>query len=75
MPDYKDDLVFMDPPLEVKNLYLAFSRNATNYDVKLRAFNRGLEIIKADGTLQQIYEKHGFQEILRYQEQAENIKQ
>lgn len=73
LPSYKDELVFMDPPLEVKNLYLAFSRNAPDYDAKLQAFNQGLDMIKADGTLQKIYEKHGFKEILKYQKQTESL--
>lgn len=59
-PWYIDELEFMEPPLEVKPLYIAFSKKAPGYKEKLKAFNTGLKEIKGDGTLKKIMQKHGF---------------
>lgn len=60
-PEYEAELEFMEPPLENKLLYIAFSKNAANYQEKLAAFNQGLEQIIADGTLVAIMARHGFE--------------
>lgn len=59
-PQYESELEFMEPPLEHKMLFIAFSRQAEGYEEKLAAFNAGLERIIADGTLNKIMERHGF---------------
>ncbi len=74
LPEMKDQLEFMPPPIEIKHLYLAFSLKVPNFSSKLEAFNKGLEIVKADGTLQHIYARHGFKEVLWYQRQLESTK-
>ncbi len=51
---------WMLPALEIKPMHLAISRNAKNGLKKVNDFNRGLDIIKNDGTLQSILKKHGF---------------
>lgn len=59
-PGYKDKLEFMEPAMELKPLYLAFSRKSKNNKKKLKAFNRGLSAIKANGTLKKIMGKYYF---------------
>jgi len=59
-PHYLDELEFMEPPLEIKPLYIAFSKKAKDYDSKLKAFNSGLKKLEKDGSLTKIMEKHGF---------------
>jgi len=59
-PHYLGELEFMEPPLENKPLYIAFSTKAKNYEQKQKAFNEGLKMIEQDGTLNKILEKHGF---------------
>ncbi len=60
MPDQKDALCFVYPPLEEKELFVAFSKKAPGHEAKLKAFNEGLQQIKDDGTLQAIMTKYGF---------------
>jgi polar amino acid transport system substrate-binding protein len=55
-----DELEFIEPPLEIKVLYIAFSKKAANYKQKLKDFNIGLEQIKEDGTMYRIISDHGF---------------
>ncbi len=59
-PEYKDTLEFMEPPMDNNQFYLAFSKNSPDHLEKLDAFNRGLKIIRDDGTYDKILEKHGF---------------
>ena len=59
-PNYIEKLEFMEPPLEVKPLYIAFSKKAKDYDVKLKAFNNGLKKLKEKGLIKKIMGKHGF---------------
>ena len=51
---------FMEPALESKNLYIAFSRKAPDYQSKIDAFNQGLRKIKKNGELDRILRKHNF---------------
>jgi len=44
----------------VKDLYLCISRKTADADQKLADFNKGLEQIKKDGTLEKIMKNHGF---------------
>ncbi len=59
-PQFKDKLEFMEPPLEKKDLYLAFSKKTADHMKKLKAYNAGLKQIKVDGTLAKIMKKYGF---------------
>jgi len=63
-PEYDAELEFMEPPLENKLLYIAFSKQAPDYQAKLSAFNHGLAQITADGTLIAIMKRHGFEKIV-----------
>jgi ABC-type amino acid transport substrate-binding protein len=59
-PHFLTELEFMEPPLEVKPLYIAFSKQAKDYQSKLKAFNDGLKKLREEGMLTKIMEKHGF---------------
>ncbi len=59
-PHFKDELEFMEPPMELKPLYLTFSRKAKEFEAKLKAFNDSLARMKKDGTLKRIMQKHNF---------------
>ncbi len=58
IPEGADTLEFMAPPLEARKLYLIFEKNKRN-EQKRNDFNRGLQMIMADGTVQKIMKKHG----------------
>ena len=60
MPNQQKVIEFVEPPLEVKNLYIAFSRKVPDYETKLKAFNSGLAAIKENGELDRILAAHGF---------------
>ncbi|WP_230400424.1 substrate-binding periplasmic protein [Zooshikella ganghwensis] len=59
-PWYSLELEFMNPALEIKELYIVFSKKAKDYQKKLALFNSGLKQIKEDGTMEEIMSKHGF---------------
>lgn len=51
---------FMMPPLEVRSLYVAFSKAAPDVERKLADFNAGLRVIREDGVLDRLKRKYGF---------------
>jgi len=56
-PHYKEELIFMEPALGYKKLYLGISKRHPNYQEVLKDFNQGLEAIREDGTVQKILDK------------------
>jgi polar amino acid transport system substrate-binding protein len=58
-PDRIDSLEILGDPLETMSLYVLFSKNRPDYKQKVEDFNRGLKMIKEDGTYQKILKKHG----------------
>jgi len=59
-PDKPNSLEVLGEPLETMSLYVLFSKNRPNHKQKVDDFNRGLKMIKEDGTYQKIMRKHGF---------------
>lgn len=51
---------FIEPPLQINPLYICFSHKSPNFSEKCKLFNKGLSIIKKDGTLTKIMQKHSF---------------
>ncbi len=49
----------LQPPLYTDKLYLMFSKKTPNAKEKIKAFNKGLKVIKANGTFSRILAKHG----------------
>ncbi|MBF0201973.1 MAG: transporter substrate-binding domain-containing protein [Desulfamplus sp.] len=60
MPDEKDQVEFMEPPLEVKDLYVCVPRTRENSEKIHAAFNKGLSEMTQDGTIQKILKDYGF---------------
>ncbi len=60
IPQGKGELTFLEPPLETKPLYIAFSKRAPDQAKKREDFNAGLDRIRKSGALQAILRKHGF---------------
>ncbi|MCP4574888.1 MAG: amino acid ABC transporter substrate-binding protein [Deltaproteobacteria bacterium] len=60
-PDKMNSLEILGDPLETLSLYVPFSKMTPNYKQKVEDFNRGLEMIKEDGTYQKIMEKYGLE--------------
>jgi len=60
LPEAMGQIEPIDPPLEIKDLYLCISRKTKDANIKFEALKKGLEEIKADGTMERILKKHGF---------------
>ena len=58
-PGIREDIIFMEPAVGTKNLYMAVPKKAPNYQEKLRDLNAGLAKIMLDGTYTAIKERHG----------------
>ena len=59
MPERADELVFLDPPLEDKDLYLCIRRDNPRQGELLRAFNQELASMRDDGSLDALRRSHG----------------
>jgi len=60
--EYPDKIQFVEilgKPLEKSSLYVPFSKMRPDYKQKVEDFNRGLKMIREDGTYQKIMKKHG----------------
>lgn len=60
MPEKLDQVEFLSPPLEAKELYVCISKKTADSTAKLEAFNKGLQSMLADGTFESIMKQHGF---------------
>lgn len=60
IPQATNELEFLEPPLEVKPLYIVFSKKAPGYDQKRKDFDEGLAKLQKTGTIKAIMKKHGF---------------
>jgi polar amino acid transport system substrate-binding protein len=58
-PDRINSLEILGNPLETLPLYVLFSKKKPDYKQKIEDFNRGLKMIKEDGTYQKIMKNHG----------------
>ncbi len=59
-PQQADQLVALDPPLETNKLYHVITRKRADAERIAEDFNKGLQMMKADGTYDRIMQKHGF---------------
>jgi hypothetical protein len=60
MPEMKNEINFLDIPLENRDLYLCISSKYLHGGALLKAFDEGLRQMKEDGTLDKILREHGF---------------
>lgn len=54
------EVQFMEPPLDNRDLFIAFSKKIDDYQTLVKAFNIGLKLIKEDLVLDRIMRKYGF---------------
>jgi len=59
-PEARKELEFIEPALEIKPLYIAFSRRSAGHDRKVQDFNEGLAKLQKSGALKAILRRHGF---------------
>lgn len=59
LPHLIGQLEFMNPPLSEKSFHVAFSKNSPGYQQRLADFNRGLQMVRDDHTLENILYQHG----------------
>lgn len=55
------DVQFLEPPLDIRNIHVMFSKNRPDWEKHLEMFNKGLSAFQEDGTKDMILEKYGFQ--------------
>lgn len=55
----QEDIVFMEPPLQERSLYMAISKNTRDSEQKLKDFNQGLQHLIDNGDYQKILARHG----------------
>ena len=60
-PELLEQIEFVKNPLSVNDLYIACGLTNPRHEEIIAAFNKGLEAIKADGTLYSIFERYGIQ--------------
>jgi len=60
MPYAAQLVEFVEPPLQVKDLHIMFTRKDPDHHIYVNALNRGYGMIKTDGTLDKILTRHGF---------------
>ena len=59
LPERAGEIEFVDKPLGIKNLHVAFSRKKADHQKLTKAFDKGLAQILGDGTLEKILDRHG----------------
>ncbi len=60
LPAHKDSIVFMNPPLEEKKLYICISKKDPKAEILMKAFNAGYQKMKDAGDVDLIMKKNGF---------------
>lgn len=59
IPEAREALEPMDPPLQIKPLYVGISREVDGYASIVAAFNRSLRFLSENGALEAIRKRHG----------------
>ncbi|WP_147822447.1 substrate-binding periplasmic protein [Salidesulfovibrio onnuriiensis] len=60
LPGSVNDVDFLFPPLDEKDIYVMFSKELPGWENRLERFNKGLEMIEADCVKDKIMMKFGF---------------
>ncbi|MDY0162608.1 ABC transporter substrate-binding protein [Desulfobotulus sp.] len=60
LPDRSQEVEILSPPLGNNDLYVCFPKKIQDAEKKLKAFNRGLKMLKESGRIQEIMASHGF---------------
>ena len=61
-PDWKDQIQTVSPPLKEEGLYNPISKKIPDHRTVVADFDRGLQMIKDDGTVKKILNEYGFGE-------------
>ena len=61
LAELKDQLEVVEPPLTVEDLYILISKKTEDYQQKIDAFNKGLNDLKQNGSVDEIMARHGLQ--------------
>jgi polar amino acid transport system substrate-binding protein len=59
-PEWNDAIDVVQPPFEIQKMHNVISKNVADAATIVADFNRGLQMIKDDGTFDRILQKHGF---------------
>ena len=59
LTEYRDRLEALEPPVEGLSLYLLISKKVEEYQTKVDDFNKGLELLRAEGGIERIMKEHG----------------
>ena len=59
LPKYRDRLEAVEPPVEVLPMYLIISKKTKDYQTKVDDFNKGLKLLKEEGSVEAIMKQHG----------------
>jgi polar amino acid transport system substrate-binding protein len=59
-PEWTEEIDVVQPPYTIEKLHNVISKNVTDAATIVADFNRGLQMIKDDGTFDRILQKHGF---------------
>jgi len=62
-PDSIDKIEFLNPPLQYRAFYNAFPRSRSDSLQNLKLFNAALEELRADGTMDDIFRRHGLEQM------------
>ncbi|MCG8636812.1 MAG: transporter substrate-binding domain-containing protein [Desulfobacterales bacterium] len=60
LPEYGGKIELLNPLLKTNTLHFMISRKVSGHEKIIADFNRGLKMIKEDGTYDEIVKKHGF---------------
>jgi polar amino acid transport system substrate-binding protein len=58
LPEYREHLEAVEPPVEVLPMHLIISKKAKDYQTKMDDFNKGLELLSAEGVIEAILKQH-----------------
>lgn len=58
LPEYREHLEAVEPPVEVVPMHLIISKKAEDYQTKMDDFNQGLELLSAAGVVEAILKQH-----------------
>lgn len=61
LPRARESLVFLSPPLEVKDLHILFSRNIPDIEAVVSGFNAALREMQDQGAIEAIKARHGME--------------
>lgn len=65
LPDWKDQFLYLEPPVHVSQFHAVFSKKHPHADEYVDLFNEGFRIIKENGTFEEILKRHDVEYLYR----------